>query len=38
MAFCLLGVVALLAVVESALLPRDAGSAVTAPPTAEQPT
>jgi EmrB/QacA subfamily drug resistance transporter len=37
-AFCLLGVVALLAVAESALLPRNAGAAATAPPIAEQPT
>lgn len=37
-AFCLLGVVALLAVVESALLPRDAGAAATNGPMAEQPT
>jgi EmrB/QacA subfamily drug resistance transporter len=38
MAFCLIAVVALLAVVESALLPRDAGAAATASPMAEQPT
>jgi EmrB/QacA subfamily drug resistance transporter len=36
-AFCLIAVVALLAVIESALLPRDAGAAATAPPTDEQP-
>ena len=38
MAFCLIAIVALLAVVESALLPRDAGAAATAPTMAEQPT
>jgi MFS family permease len=38
MAFCLIAIVALLAVVESALLPRDAGAAATAPPMVEQPT
>jgi EmrB/QacA subfamily drug resistance transporter len=37
-AFCLLAIVALLAVAESALLPRNAGAAATAPPIAEQPT
>ena len=36
-AFCLLGVVALAAVVESALLPRAAGAAATAPLSARQP-
>jgi EmrB/QacA subfamily drug resistance transporter len=38
MAFCLIAVVALLAVIESALLPRDAGAAATAVPVVEQPT
>jgi MFS family permease len=38
MAFCLIAVVALLAVIESALLPRDAGAAATALPMVEQPT
>jgi hypothetical protein len=33
-----MAIVALLAVVESALLPRDAGAAATAPTMAEQPT
>jgi EmrB/QacA subfamily drug resistance transporter len=36
-AFCLIAIVALLAVIESALLPRDAGAAATAPPMVEQP-
>jgi EmrB/QacA subfamily drug resistance transporter len=35
-AFCLLGIIALLALVESALLPRDAGSAATTPATVAQ--
>jgi MFS family permease len=38
MAFCIIAVVALLAVIESALLPRESGAAATAVPMAEQPT
>ena len=38
MAFCLIAAIALLAVIESALLPRDAGAAATAAPMVEQPT
>jgi len=38
MAFCLIAVIALFAVIEPALLQHDAGAAATAAPTVEQPT